>query len=160
MKINNKIEFVLIFIMLILNILFLIYSTGGLNIMGFTILNDNKVNSPYDFIKEDEISFEESKVIIEVNNAVLSRYEDSGSMIPVLNKDSTGVGFKPKTESDIHVGDIISFWQDNKLIVHRVIEIGKDELGIYFITKGDNNDINDEKIRFEQIDSVLVAIIY
>ena len=46
------------------------------------------------------------------------------------------------------------------LIVHRVVEKGIDEQGVYFITKGDNNNIDDCKIRFKDIDTVLIAVIY
>ena len=59
------------------------------------------------------------------------------------------------------IKDIISFRKDKLLIVHRVVEIGNDEQGVYFITKGDNNYIRDlYKIRFEDIKDVSIGVIW
>jgi len=66
-------------------------------------------------------------------------------------------------KDEIIVGDIISYNVDGYdfAFVHRVIEIGNDELGIYFITKGDNYYQKDpNKIRFSQIEGVVVGILY
>ncbi len=46
------------------------------------------------------------------------------------------------------------------LIIHRVVEIGEDEQGTYFITKGDNNFFSDGKVRFGQIKYVTIGVIY
>ena len=47
------------------------------------------------------------------------------------------------------------------LIVHRVVRTGYDRNGWYAIAKGDNIEQPDpDKIRFDQINGVLVAIIY
>ena len=47
------------------------------------------------------------------------------------------------------------------VVIHRVKEIGKDIEGWYLKAKGDNNEREDpERIRFSQIDRVVVAIIY
>ena len=81
-------------------------------------------------------------------------------MVPIFDTGANGVGIKPKSEDELNVGDIITFRQDGNLIVHRIVEKGIDEEGWFFITRGDNNNINDGKIRFSQIDSVLVALFY
>ena len=80
--------------------------------------------------------------------------------MPVLDKGANGIRIKPATEDDVHVGDIISFRQDGYLIVHRVIDKGTDEQGIYFITRGDNNNVTDGKIRFEDIEYVTIGVIW
>ena len=71
-----------------------------------------------------------------------------------------GIVVSPESEEDINVGDIISFWKGKEIVVHRVVEKGVDSLGTYFITKGDRNDFNDSKIRFEEIEGLLVGVIY
>ncbi|MEM4397868.1 MAG: hypothetical protein QW757_04570 [Candidatus Woesearchaeota archaeon] len=84
-------------------------------------------------------------------------------MDPVIDVGANAIQVIPKTEADIHVGDIISYVSDyaDGIIIHRVIEIGYDEKGWYAIAKGDNNQRNDPgKIRFNQIKRVVVAIIY
>lgn len=84
-------------------------------------------------------------------------------MDPFLDEGSNGIEIFPDSPEDIKIGDIISyrFNQYDDIIIHRVIEIGEDENGIYYIAKGDNNKyLYSEKIRFDQIRGVLIGIIY
>lgn len=155
----TRAEFIVLMIMLVLNILFVVLIVGFGNLSGFVVSNDKNIY-PSDFIKDDQISFEGNKIIIDVENPVLSRYEDSGSMEPVLGYGATGIGFNPVTPDQIGVGDIISFRKEGILVVHRVVEKGVDEEGIYFITRGDNNNFDDGKVRFEEINSVLIGVLY
>lgn len=160
MKFFQKIEFALMFVVLIVNVLFFVYFFNN-SATGFSFFNPKeRLNAPHDFIDEKNIIIEQDKIIINLSDYVISRYDSSQSMIPILDKGTNGIGIKPNSPEDIHIGDIVSFFQEENLIVHRVIEKGVDEQGIFFITKGDNNDLNDGKIRFWQIDSVLVIIIY
>ena len=101
------------------------------------LINDRE--QPGNWISEDRIEILPDKVINNIENAVLSRYADTGSMLPTLGEDTNGIRIKPEAPEQIKVGDIISYQRDNMLIVHRVIAKGEDERGIYFITKGDNN---------------------
>lgn len=115
---------------------------------------------PSDFISEDNILIYPDKIVINVPGATISRYEATGSMRPVLDKGANGIRIKPPSEDSINVGDIVSFQDNNYLVVHRVIEKGIDENGIYFITKGDNNNFTDGKIRFKDIRYITVGLIY
>lgn len=119
-----------------------------------------EVRAPGDFISSQDIKVYDDRIVIYVDNAQLSRYADSGSMLPVLSEYSNGIKIKPLSEEDVNLGDIITFKDGDNLIVHRVIEKGIDSEGIYFITKGDNNPVNDGKIRFSQIDSKTIMLIY
>jgi hypothetical protein len=131
-----------------------------LSISGFLFLDNFSDVSPSDFLDERDILVYPDKVVIKVKGASISRYEPTGSMRPVLDKGVNGIRIKPETEKDIHVGDIISFKQDDYLVVHRVIKKSFDEEGVYFVTKGDNNDFSDGKIRFENIKYITVGLIY
>lgn len=122
--------------------------------------NNYEEASPSDYIQEDNIKLYKDRVVILIDNPSISSYADTNSMLPVLDAGSNGIKFVPKSEKEIKVGDIISFKSENKIIVHRVVNIGSDELGTYFITKGDNNKYADEKIRFSDIVSKTIAIIY
>lgn len=122
--------------------------------------NNYEEASPSDYIPEDNIKLYKDRVVILIDNPSISSYADTNSMLPVLDAGSNGIKFVPKSEKEIKVGDIISFKSENKIIVHRVVNIGSDELGTYFITKGDNNKYADEKIRFSDIVSKTIAIIY
>lgn len=158
MNLVQKIELVLVLFLLFFNILFLI-NTGIIS--GLFLSEDEKtLSAPYDFIKENQIITYKDKIILEIEDYSLSTYAPSKSMVPVLDSKANGIGIKPKSEDDLHVGDIITFKQGDDLIVHRIVEKGIDKDGWFFITKGDNNNITDGKIRFSQIDSVLVALIY
>lgn len=118
------------------------------------------VGLPSDFVDNRNIFVYPDKVVIEVEGAKLSSYDSTGSMLPTLGKGVNGISVVPESESDINVGDIVSFRQGDNLIVHRVIEKGVDEHGTYFITRGDNSPVNDGKIRFEDIERVLIGLVY
>lgn len=120
----------------------------------------NPPNSPGDWIKESQISIYENAVVLNIEGASLSRYAATGSMRPALDIGSNGIRIVPENPAQIKVGDIITFEKNGELIVHRVIEKGVDEEGAYFITKGDNNNVTDGKIRFEDIKYVTIAILY
>ena len=119
--------------------------------------------SPSDFVSDGQIMVYEDKVILNVNNAVWVKYEDTGSMKPVIDVGANGLEVVPKSESELKVGDIVSYqasWNDS-LVVHRIIEVGSDAFGTYYTLKGDNNTEQDSgKIRFSQIKYKTIAIIY
>ena len=84
-------------------------------------------------------------------------------MDPVIDKGANSIEITPSSSEVIAVGDIISYKSAyaSGTIIHRVIEKGEDEQGVYFIVKGDNNSAADPgKIRFDQVQGVLVAVIY
>jgi len=129
-----------------------------LGISGFGFYGD--VKAPFDLVGLDNIEVYDDKVVIYVQGASLSQYAPTGSMEPVLNEGSNGIRIVPLNEDEIHIGDIVSFEQEDRLIVHRVIEKGADNEGTYFITKGDNNNVSDGKIRFEDIKYITIGVIY
>ena len=120
-------------------------------------------NSPYDWIKLDQINVYENEVVIKIENPEWAIYTDTNSMDPLIDSTANAIEIIPKSEEDIHLGDIIAYEPELKegIVTHRVIEISYDEEGWYTILKGDNNDKPDPgKVRFEQIKRVIVAIIY
>lgn len=122
-----------------------------------------EIISPSDIIKENQIVVYDDRIVIYVNNPIWSKYSDTNSMDPVLDKGANGLQIIPDSADDIHIGDIITYepdWSD-KLIVHRVIYIGEDNEGWYAVTKGDNSDKTDPgKIRFNKIRYLLIGVIY
>ncbi len=122
--------------------------------------NVTNVTSPQNRINEDQIVIFSDRIIIKLDDASLSKYAATGSMKPVLDKGANGIRIKPNSVDEIHRGDIITYTFNGKLIVHRVIDKGVDTKGIYFITKGDNNEFSDKKIRFEDIKYVTVGVLY
>lgn len=117
--------------------------------------------APPDRVKENQIHVYEDKIVIELQNARWARFADTDSMIPFLDEGSNALQIEPKSPDEIEIGDIISYEYEDIVIIHRVIEIGKDNKGVYYIAKGDNNQSPDPlRIRFNQIRRVLVGIIY
>lgn len=164
MNLNKIIKISIIFLLgfLSANLVSFYFVYGSempLSLLNLSFNTDNH-SAPFDFVKENQIQIFEDKIIINIEGASISRYAPTGSMLPVLDQGSNGIRIIPKSESEIHIGDIITFEQDNMLIVHRVVEIGTDSKGTYFITKGDNNNINDGKIRFENIKYLTIGVIW
>lgn len=117
--------------------------------------------SPADRIKEEQIEVYNDRVVIRLKDPEWAYFTDTNSMDPVLDAEANAIEIAPKSPDDIQVGDIISYSSSKGFIVHRVIETGYDEQGWYAITKGDNNPVADpEKVRFENVKRVVVAIIY
>ena len=119
--------------------------------------------SPYDWIKEEQIFVQSNGVYIKIPNAVWARFTDTNSMDPVLDSTANAIEIIPSSADDIHVGDIVSYNPRNAegTIIHRVVDVGSDEDGAFFVFKGDNNEKQDpEKVRFEQIERIVVAVIY
>ena len=115
---------------------------------------------PGNWISEDKIEVLQDRVIIYIENARLSRYADTGSMLPVLGKNSNGLRIVPNSPEDVKIGDIVSYDKQGELIVHRVVDKGEDGRGVYFVIKGDNNPDSDGKVYFEDIRYVTIALIY
>ncbi len=173
MEINKIFGVCIVFLIGMLSVFFISYFLdNGLEVPFVDIRNfdnislgnfsffNNSNKAPLDFINESQIEVYNDKVVIYIKDASLSNYASTGSMIPVLDKGSNGIRIEVESVDDINVGDIVSFNKDNMLIVHRVIEKGEDKKGVYFITKGDNNNISDGKIRFENIKYKTVGVIW
>ena len=128
------------------------------NILTFS---SDEIMSPEDHITEEQIKVYDDRVVLNVDDPVWSSFTDTNSMDPLLDAGANGIEIKPQFEDDIHVGDVISYKTEKGIIIHRVIEIGTDEEGTYYIVKGDNNPIADkDKIRFEDVQGILVAVVY
>jgi len=119
--------------------------------------------SPADRIQDSDVNVFSNNVRIDIKNAKSRKFIDSNSMDPLIDEGTTTIEIKPKYASDIKVGDIIAYDVDgyDYAFVHRVIKIGKDKEGTYFITKGDNFYKEDpDKLRFSDIEGVVVGILY
>ncbi|MEM4245192.1 MAG: hypothetical protein QXR60_03245, partial [Candidatus Nanoarchaeia archaeon] len=129
----------------------------------FPVNTTNSKPSPYDRVKESQIHVYDDKVVIDMAEVQWASYADTHSMEPVLKAGANGLELIPQSDSDIYVGDIVAYeasWSDG-LVVHRVIEKGRDEFGTYFILKGDNNSsVDPGKVRFSDIKYVLIGVIY
>jgi len=119
--------------------------------------------SPVDRIQDSDVNVFSNSVRIDIKNAKWRSFIDSNSMDPLIDKGTTTIEIKPKYASDINIGDIIAYEVDgyDYAFVHRVVDIGKDENGVYFTTKGDNFYKEDpNKVRFKDVEGIVVGILY
>lgn len=78
----------------------------------------------------------------------------SGSMKPNLEIGDVVI---IKEIENINKGDIITFKQQDSIITHRVVDIINEDGKIYYQTKGDNNNSNDENlVEFKDIEGIYV----
>lgn len=125
------------------------------------------------FITNDR---EGKRITLDYGSLNLTLYVSSvlptGSMRPAISDNATIILAEVKSERDINIGDVISI-EINKSnsnqprLLHRVINIIHEEKGniTYYVTKGDNNERNDEeafgiKVTIDMIRGKVVGIIY
>ena len=87
-------------------------------------------------------------VIVALTSGVFKYYFlsiGSGSMSPNINKGDVVIVKKVNEDelNEIKSGDVLVFRQDDRVVVHRVIEVRVEDDQYSFITKGDNNDEED-----------------
>jgi hypothetical protein len=125
------------------------------------IVSSKNAEAPSDILNLSDIEVNDEQIILRAQGARIASYANTGSMIPVLSEKANGIEIIPQFPEQIHAGDIITYEDSaGNSIIHRVIKIGQDEQGIYFVAKGDNSATNDGKIRFSQIKYLTIAIIY
>jgi signal peptidase I len=126
-------------------------------------LNGEEKESPADRIKDSDVNVFSNNVRIDIKNANSRKYIDSNSMDPLIDEGTTTIEVKPKYASEIKVGDIIAYDVAgyDYAFVHRVVQIGNDANGVYFVTKGDNYYKEDpNKLRFSDVIGIVVGILY
>jgi signal peptidase I len=117
--------------------------------------------SPQDWISQSDILVYNDRVEINLEGAKWATFADTNSMDPFLDEGANAIQVTPKRPEDLAIGDIITYDYNGRKIIHRIVDIQQDSLGYKFTVKGDNNAAPDPvDVRFEDIERVLVAIIY
>ena len=81
------------------------------------------------------------------------------SMKPSINSGDVSIVRKTK-EDKIETGDVITFKQDNKVITHRITSIEEQDGKKVYTTKGDNNNLEDnKKVEYSEIEGKNVLTI-
>jgi len=127
--------------------------------LGITLVG--ATTAPLGSIDKNSIIFDNEKVIINVKGASLGKYADTGSMKPTLDENTKGIRIPITDKETVKIGDIITYENElGEYIIHRVVSIGLDEEGVYYLLKGDNNFIIDAKVYYEQLRYKLVGVIW
>jgi signal peptidase I len=83
----------------------------------------------------------------------------SGSMKPTMDVGDMAIVRDVPTNS-IEVGDIIQYWNDGEMVIHRVVEVRNGGNGGRFITQGDANDKPDiEPVHSGQVKGEVILTI-
>lgn len=83
----------------------------------------------------------------------------TNSMEPSISSGDVVI-VKKYDENQIKVGDIITYKQKEELITHRVVDIKENEYERRFITKGDNNNVEDtEGTNYNNIKGTIIVTI-
>jgi signal peptidase len=59
----------------------------------------------------------------------------------------------------VQTGDVIRFRRDGIDVVHRVVDVHKDGSSLFFITRGDNNDVDDAPVMADQLEGKVILTI-
>ena len=151
--------------LIILSLLLIIFSIGVISLADKQIpanfFGGEELFSPSDWVKENQIKVYKDKITLEIEDASWASFTDTNSMDPFIDETSHAIEILPDDADEINVGDVISYQNSYGIIIHRVIEKSRDEEGIYFLVKGDNNNFQDPfKVRFSQVKGVVVAVVY
>ena len=155
---KQKMEKAILFVIGILVGVLLLLIVGLTN-KGSLSTGNTILNTQSNWLTEDDIQLKDNQLIININNSQILTYSDTRSMQPYVNQNSMSIILKPEYGS-LKVGDVIIFQKNGKLITHRIVGLGTDNSGVFYLTQGDNNEVSDGKIRFEDIKGVVVGVLY
>ena len=145
--------------LILLIVCLLIFSLGAISLTDKQIpasfFGGNELFSPGNWVQENQIKVYSDKVILNIPNATWAEFTNTNSMDPFLDETANALEVYPANPDSINLGDIISYHTSYG------IQKGRDENGIYYLVKGDNNRFPDPyKIRYRDVRGVVVAIVY
>ena len=116
--------------------------------------------SPAKRIKINDVRVFEDRIVIYLNDSMVSKFMDTKSMDPLLDSNSIGIETVPK-EGSLQIGDVIAYETPTGTLIHRIIHIEYKDNEILYYTQGDNSPTPDpEPVTFDQIKAVLVGVLY
>lgn len=117
--------------------------------------------SPQDWVSEKDIHIYDDKIELAIPDARWATFADTNSMDPLLDAGSNGIQVIPSRPEQLAIGDVVTYNYKGRKIIHRIVDIQQDAEGYLFTLKGDNNlEPDPVKVRFNDIERVLVAVVY
>lgn len=127
------------------------------------ISDDQVLHDAQDRVSQDQIKVYSDHMELEKQGVRFAPVGATSSMLPFMHSGAHSLEVEPESADNLKVGDVISYYEpgNDAFIIHAIIEIGEDEGGWYAITKGYNNPVEDGwKVRFDQIEGVLIGVLY
>jgi len=150
---KKKIEDALIWILAIIVIICLI--------MMFNKTNFTNKSTSSDIVPRSSItSYNNDYVKITHDCISIGEIEGSGSMEITFGKGHNLITTECFNKDKLSTGDIIGYEMMKSHIVHRIVKIDEDNKGWYAVTQGDNCNYKDEKVRFDQIEVLVLGVVY
>ena len=75
----------------------------------------------------------------------------TGSMTPTIHKGDVVLLEQKIPYEEIHIGDVLVYRYDNRVIVHRITNIIENQGHFHFYTKGDANNMEDHYVIYEEM---------
>lgn len=118
--------------------------------------------SPSNWITDHELALSPTQAYIRKGPLKKLRVANTNSMLPWVDGDHA-VLMLPKTSfkfSKLKVGDVVVWNKDGSInsVCHRIVKINKSKKQV--ITQGDNITFNDGWIDEDEIEGVIVAVVY
>jgi len=121
------------------------------------------IPDPKPRITINNIIIDGNSVIIKSPWSKLKRgsVQNTESMNPVIDAGHTALYAEDFDKNDLQVGDIVVAQRPSLWVLHRIVEIGFDDKGRYFRTKGDNvAQVDPVKVRDIDLKWLVFGIIY
>jgi len=128
--------------------------------LGIATNNIYSRDAPSNYLNRSDIIIYSDKVCLNISNASVSNYADSGSMKNTLDENSNGIWIEITSPNDVHIGDIVSYSKGNDTIIHRVIGIENKSNETFFKLKGDNNNFPDPIVNYSQLKEKTIILVY
>lgn len=128
----------------------------------FITLASSHKSAPFDRISDSQIYLNNKELILSQSKLSLAHYAPTGSMLPFLTEGHTGIEI-PASETEIHIGDIVAYkpiFPSDILVVHQVVDIRENNGNKCYIMKGFNNLTSDGCVPEDQLEFVLVGILF
>jgi signal peptidase I len=126
-----------------------------------SMFGGKELHSPSDWVQEEQIKVYPNQIILDIKGATWAGFTNTNSMDPFIDETSNAIEIIPGDPDAIEIGDVISYQTNYGVVIHRVIQKGRDRKGVFYIVQGDNNSFRDPfKVRYEDVKGVVVAVIY
>jgi hypothetical protein len=118
--------------------------------------------SARDIIPRSDIKISRNRLSINFDSKpTIAEIADTNSMDPVFDIGHNAILISEFDRDKLEVGDVIVYRLYSGLIIHRIIDISKDDISKTFQLKGDNNSLPDEWwIRPDHIKYLMIGVIY
>ncbi|MBI4145418.1 hypothetical protein HY493_04415 [Candidatus Woesearchaeota archaeon] len=128
------------------------------------VFGPNDVPGPITSLLASQVHVFNDRVEIDMGDMIPAVFTDTDSMGHTLDQGTIALEQTITDPRQVQVGDIVSYktpLAPDAIIIHRVIEIGNDEEGVFYIFQGDGlSEPDPAKVRFSQLQREVIGLLY